>query len=121
AEERRRRAAAERALRAPGATSRPEVPAGKIVGSGLPFVEGRRARHVASETARAVQAAGAMREGDAHHLGRLMRESQRSLRDDHEESTQALDAAVAAALRVPGCHGARMVGAGFGGTVVAMA
>jgi galactokinase len=27
---------------------------------------------------------------------------------------------VAAARRVPGCHGARLVGAGFGGSVVAL-
>ena len=120
AEYRSRRAQTELALRELGVTSAQEITAEMIEGAGLPLVEGRRARHVASETARAVQAARAMREGDAHHLGRLMTESHRSLRDDHEVSTQALDAAVAAALRVPGCHGARMVGAGFGGTVVAL-
>ncbi|MFI5039753.1 MAG: galactokinase, partial [Solirubrobacterales bacterium] len=35
-------------------------------------------------------------------------------------STPALDAVVSAALAVPGCAGARMVGAGFGGAAVAL-
>jgi len=35
-------------------------------------------------------------------------------------STDRLDAMVAAARGVPGCHGARLVGAGFGGSVVAL-
>jgi galactokinase len=35
-------------------------------------------------------------------------------------STPALDAVVSAAEAVPGCAGARMVGAGFGGAVAAL-
>lgn len=87
---------------------------------GLSPVQSRRARHVATETQRALRGADAMRAGDAARLGALMTESHRSLRDDHEVSTPALDAVVEAALRVRGCLGARMVGAGFGGTVVAL-
>ena len=49
-----------------------------------------------------------------------MSASHRSLRDLHEVSTPALDAMVAAAEAVPGCTGARLVGAGFGGAVVAL-
>jgi galactokinase len=81
---------------------------------------GRRARHIVGETARAVECAAALRLGDAERVGALMSASHASLRDDYEVSTPALDAAVAAAVRVPGCRGARLTGAGFGGTAVAL-
>lgn len=41
------------------------------------------------------------------------------MRDDFEVSTSALDTAVSAALAA-GAHGARMVGGGFGGSVIAL-
>lgn len=81
----------------------------------------RRARHVVTECARVREAAAALRAGDGPALGALMLESHRSLRDDFEVSTPALDAAVAALVAVPGVHGARLTGAGFGGCVVAVA
>jgi len=80
----------------------------------------RRARHVLSENDRTLRAAEAMRAGDAALLGRLMNESHQSLRDDFEVSTRALDAMVESARSAPGCHGARLTGAGFGGCVVAL-
>lgn len=80
----------------------------------------KRAFHVVSENARTLAAADAMRRDDAQTLGRLMVESHRSLRDDYEVSCSELDAIVAAALKQPGCHGARMTGAGFGGCAVAL-
>jgi galactokinase len=80
----------------------------------------RRARHVLSENARTRKAAEAMRGHDAKTFGRLMNESHQSLRDDFEVSTQALDAMVDASRQAPGCHGARLTGAGFGGCVVAL-
>jgi galactokinase len=49
-----------------------------------------------------------------------MSQSHASLRDDCEVSTAALDAVVAAAASVEGCLGARLCGAGFGGTAVAL-
>ncbi|HEV7677786.1 MAG TPA: galactokinase family protein [Candidatus Dormibacteraeota bacterium] len=81
---------------------------------------GRRARHIVSETRRAQECAEALRRGDAARAGALMSASHASLRDDYEVSTGALDAAVAAATGVPGCRGARLAGAGFGGTAVAL-
>jgi len=119
-EYRSRRAQTERALRQAGVASAQEITATMIESGGLPALEARRARHVATETARAIQAANALRTGDAELLGRLMTESHQSLRDDQEVSTPALDAVAGAALRVGRCHGARMVGAGFGGTVTAL-
>ena len=72
------------------------------------------------ESRHAVEAADAIRRADGVALGRLMSASHRSLRDLHEVSTPILDAVASAAEAVPGCLGARMVGAGFGGTVVAL-
>jgi galactokinase len=80
----------------------------------------RRALHVITENDRTVQAAEAMRHGDAVLLGRLMAESHRSLRDDYEVSSDALNAMVECASAHPACYGARMTGAGFGGCAVAL-
>ena len=80
----------------------------------------RRARHVVTENARVLAAAEAMRQGDAARVGALMAASHASLRDDYEVSSPALNAFVEAAQAQPGCYGARMTGAGFGGCVVAL-
>jgi galactokinase len=87
---------------------------------GLDGVTFRRARHVIGENARTLEAAEAMTSGDAARLGELMDASHESLRSDFEVSSPALDAIVAAARAAPGCHGARMTGAGFGGCAVAL-
>ncbi len=81
----------------------------------------KRARHVISENGRTLQALDAMKAGDAAALGRLMRASHRSLRDDFEVSSPALDAIVDCANAEAACYGARMTGAGFGGCAVALA
>jgi galactokinase len=80
----------------------------------------RRARHVVTENARTLAAAEAMVASDAERLGRLMDASHQSLRDDFEVSSQELDAMVEIARAQPGCRGARMTGAGFGGCAVAL-
>ncbi|MEE2657598.1 MAG: galactokinase [Candidatus Latescibacterota bacterium] len=80
----------------------------------------RRARHVISENERTERAAQAMTAGDAGRLGKLMNASHQSLRDDFEVSSDALDAMASIARRTPGCMGARMTGAGFGGCAVAL-
>lgn len=80
----------------------------------------RRARHVITENARTLAAAEALRAGDYARMGALMVASHASLRDDFEVSTPALDAMVECALDAPGCYGARMTGAGFGGCAVAL-
>ncbi len=81
----------------------------------------RRARHVVTECARVDAVAAALATGDLATAGALLVESHRSLADDFEVSTPAVDAAVAALLACPGVHGARLTGGGFGGSVVAIA
>ena len=80
----------------------------------------RRARHVVSENQRTLDAAYAMRSGDAATLGRLMNESHASLRDDYEVSSDALNLIVDCAREHEACIGARMTGGGFGGCAVAL-
>ena len=89
-------------------------------GGGLDEVTRRRARHVVTEDARTLAAAEALAAGDVKRVGMLMDESHRSLRDDFEVSRAELDAMVAIARAHPGCYGARMTGAGFGGCAVAL-
>ncbi|HWC39915.1 MAG TPA: galactokinase [Acidimicrobiales bacterium] len=81
----------------------------------------RRARHVVTENARVREVARAMVAGDLGSAGAAMTASHRSLADDFEVSTPALDALVDELMSTPGVYGARMTGAGFGGCVVALA
>lgn len=80
----------------------------------------RRAHHVISENERTLQATAAMHQQDAAALGQLMNASHASLRDDFEVSSPALNTIVGIAQNQPGCYGARMTGAGFGGCAVAL-
>ncbi|WP_405161345.1 galactokinase [Nocardia sp. NBC_01499] len=80
----------------------------------------RRARHVVTENARVLSVAKRLRSGaDPRAIGPILTEGHASLRDDFEVSTPALDAAADAAVAA-GAHGARMVGGGFGGSVIAL-
>ena len=80
-----------------------------------------RARHVVTENKRVSIFAEALEAGDYSEAGQQMRDSHKSLGRDFEVSTLALDALVDDLVSVPGVHGARLTGAGFGGAVVALA
>ncbi len=80
----------------------------------------RRARHIITENSRCQLFARALSKNDLHGVGRLMRESHESLRDDYEVSCGELDAMAESAWAAEGCVGARMTGAGFGGACVAL-
>jgi galactokinase len=75
----------------------------------------RRARHVVTENARVDATVLALREGDLAAAGSCLREGMRSLREDFAVSIPALDALCEIADRLPGVHGSRLTGAGFGG------
>ncbi len=84
----------------------------------LPPVVRKRCRHIVSENARVLEAVAAIRAGDLARLKDLMAASHASLRDDYEVSCPELDVLVDLALALPACHGARLTGAGFGGSTV---
>ncbi len=82
----------------------------------------RRARHVITENRRTFEAAEALAKNSLRRLGRLMRESHQSMRDDFEITTPDIDRLAALMNAVLGENGgARMTGGGFGGAVVAIA
>jgi galactokinase len=116
-----RRAAVERAARVLGVPALrdadPELVESNATALGEPGV--RRARHVVSENGRVLEAVALLRAGRLDRVGRLLVASHASLRDDFEVSSPRLDTAVEAALAA-GALGARMTGAGFGGSALAL-
>ncbi len=78
----------------------------------------RRALHVITENARVKKAARAAERNDAVEFGKLMNESQTSLRNDYEASSLELDVMVELARAQKGCLGSRLTGAGWGGATV---
>ena len=81
----------------------------------------RRARHVVTENDRVRRAVDALERGDVATLGAIVNLSHESLRDDFDVSVPPIDAIVAAAQRDPDVYGARITGAGFGGSVLVLA
>ena len=88
--------------------------------SGLSEIAARRARHIVTENARVLEAVEVMKAGNVKRLGELFNASHISLRDDFEVTNEALNQIVECAQEQPGCYGARMTGAGFGGCAVAL-
>lgn len=80
----------------------------------------KRMRHVESEIARVHAFVDALKERRFERLGVLLKESHQSLRDDFEVSTPTVDALVEQAWGIEGCLGARIMGAGFGGSILAL-
>jgi galactokinase len=112
-----RRAACERAAKALGVRQLRD--AGEEDLECLSGEELKRARHIVKENARVLEATDALREKDFGELGRLMYASHASMRDDFEISTRELDAFVELAEEA-GALGARLTGAGFGGSAIAL-
>ena len=83
----------------------------------LPAPLAGRFRHVVTEAGRTAAAVEHLRSGNAAGLGKTLDASHESLRLDYEVSTPELDALVEEA-RSTGALGARLTGAGLGGSVV---
>ncbi|HSL23627.1 MAG TPA: galactokinase [Vicinamibacterales bacterium] len=122
-----RRAACEEAVAgirrlAPGVRSLRDVDAALLAEArdSLDPTAWRRAAHVVDENRRPPAMAAAFARGDLEEAGALMNASHESLRTLYEVSSPELDLAVAIARRQPGCLGARMTGAGFGGCAIAL-
>jgi galactokinase len=79
----------------------------------------RRARHVVTENARVLALVAALAAGDPPPWHSLMAASHASLRDDFEVSCPELDLATSTAVEA-GAVAARMTGAGFGGSAIAL-
>ena len=86
----------------------------------LPAPLDRRLRHIVTETARTRAAAAALERHDLVEVGRLLAEGHLSLRHDYECSVEQADLLVRAAVEC-GALGARLTGAGWGGSVIMLA
>ncbi len=84
----------------------------------LPEEIRKRATHIVKEIARVFSAVSALQHSDFRSFGALMYASHYSLRDDYEVSHPNLDYLVDQAHAIPGCFGAKLTGAGFGGCTV---
>ena len=122
-----RRRELERALTAigtdrPSSLSAAEAEA-KAAAAGVDEVARRRLRHVVTENERVREVVAALElpgGADLPALGRFFREGHESLRDDFEVSIPELDQLVELAYD-HGAIAARMIGGGFGGSVLALA
>ena len=84
----------------------------------LPERVEKRARHVVEEIERTQRAIPLLEQGDMAEFGNLLNQCHASLRDLYEVSIPELDVMVEIAQELPGCYGARLTGAGFGGCTV---
>ncbi|MBN2048339.1 MAG: galactokinase [Anaerolineaceae bacterium] len=84
----------------------------------LPALIAQRAKHVIEECARMREAMEVLEAGNVKRFGELMFAGHASLRDLYEVSVPELDTLVEIAADLPGCYGARLTGAGFGGCTV---
>jgi len=78
----------------------------------------KRARHVVEENVRVLRAVDAVRRCDWNELGMLLYASHESLRTLFEVSTPEIDYIVDALKGIKGVYGARIMGGGFGGSVL---
>jgi galactokinase len=120
-----RRAACEEAVRLlvrdlPGIQSLRDVSLADFnrLSHALPLMVEQRARHVVEEIERTRLAIPYLEQGRMDEFGRLMNACHTSLRDLYEVSIPELDTLVQIAQSLPGCFGARLTGAGFGGCTV---
>ncbi len=84
----------------------------------LPGLVEKRARHVVEEVERSKRAIPLLQQGNIQEFGRIMNDCHVSLRDLYEVSIPQLNCMVEIAQSLPGCLGARLTGAGFGGCTV---
>jgi len=80
----------------------------------------RRARHVITENTRVIESKQALKTSDYLRLGELLFGSHQSLRDDYEVSCPELDLLYTLGKEYEGCLGARLTGAGFGGSGIVL-
>jgi galactokinase len=85
----------------------------------LPEPLDRRVRHVVEENERVDLAVAALAHGDLRELGALLDASHASLRDLYEVSTPELERTVKT-MKDSGAVGARLIGGGFGGSVLGL-
>ncbi len=77
-----------------------------------------RVKHVIYENGRVKKAVSILENGDLEAFGKILCEANDSIRYLYEVTGFELDTMYEEAVKIPGCIGARMTGAGFGGCTV---
>lgn len=90
------------------------------VEASIPEPARARVRHVVTEIARVARGVDAIRSENGAALGRLLNEAHRSLSENYGASTPEIDALVADLAARPDVLGARLQGAGWGGSLVVL-
>jgi len=80
----------------------------------------KRAKHVVEENERVLKTIEAISRQNWEEVGRLVKASHASLRDLFEVSTVEMDFLVDNINKIDGVYGSRMIGGGFGGSVIAL-
>ena len=80
----------------------------------------KRAMHVVTEDERVKKSMEMLKNNDILGFGKLLTASHMSLENYYEVTGLHLDTLVHEALKIGGCIGARMTGAGFGGCAIAL-
>ena len=80
----------------------------------------KRIRHVVTENNRVLLSKKYLLEGSVEKLGQILFESHNSLKYDYEVSTEKLDYLVDEMSKIKGVYGGRLMGAGFGGSIISI-
>jgi len=86
----------------------------------LPYRLFKRGRHIVTENDRVKKAKKYILQNNMESLGSILLESHKSLSDDYKVSTERLDFIVDNLSSIEGVYGSRLMGAGFGGTVLSI-
>ena len=87
----------------------------------LSDVEYKRAKHVLTENQRVLYCIKALENGNDKEVGELLNQTHISLRDDYECSCEECDFLVEELNLMPFVRGARIMGGGFGGSIIFLA
>lgn len=80
----------------------------------------KRVKHVVTENNRVLLSKEYLLKDDIEKLGKVLFESHNSLRYDYEVSTEKLNYLVDEMSKIKGVYGGRLMGAGFGGSVISI-
>ncbi|NQT66351.1 MAG: galactokinase [Actinobacteria bacterium] len=86
----------------------------------LPIELFRRVRHIVTENNRVKLSKDYLKNGDVEKFGYLLFESHKSLRFDYKVSTEKIDFLIDEIEQIKGVYGARLMGAGFGGSIISI-
>lgn len=117
-----RREEAKKALAELGKNSYREVKLADVLmaRSEISDVSYKRAMHIVSENMRVLESVDILKNSNFENLGRLLIQSHESLAFEYEVSCEELDFIVEKLRNLTGVSGCRMIGAGFGGSVLAI-